>query len=159
MESTDIIHSALERYAQRGVFKGYGALGKEGGKHLYRVRWHYDSDLRIVFDGKTSTLSLPKVFPRATEVPRMLDALRAYVKRKQDQGLPDHRRIDGERAQVRLVNRGGDVTLSLKSLDGDIEYAVQKLVHLMNEIFIDFLRDGAYYEYLVAEFGAEADPM
>lgn len=134
-------------------------LGSRGGKAHYRVRWHYESDLILTFDPKTNTLRFPVLFPGVDEAPAMYKALRAYVKRRQSQDLPEHRRIDENRIKVSLSKRNGVVSLSFKSLDGDIAYATKKLVHLVHELFIDFLRDGPYYDYLVDEFGAEADPM
>lgn len=155
----EIVADALKHYAERGVFRGFGAQGKRSGKYHYRIRWHYESDITLTFDPKTKTLRFPALFPDVGSHAGMYDALRGYVKRRKSDALPDHRRLDTERIDVRLVNRGGVVSLSVKSLDGDIEYAVRKLVHLVHEIFIDFLRDGQYYEYLVEAFGAEADPM
>ena len=158
-KSSDIVADALSHYASRGVFRGFGATGTQGGKAVFRIRWHYDSDLTLTYDKKTKTIRFPYLFPNVDADEAMYTALRAYVKKRCDQALPDHRRIDENRVKVSLTKRSGVVSLSFKSLDGDIEYATKKLVHLVHELFIDFLRDGPYYDYLVAEFGAEADPM
>ncbi|MFN3164846.1 MAG: hypothetical protein ACE37N_15550 [Pseudohongiellaceae bacterium] len=40
--------------------------------------------------------------------------------------LPDHRRCDAQRVALRPYNRGGSVALTLRSLDGDVEYLVRK---------------------------------
>jgi hypothetical protein len=48
------------------------------------------------------------------------------------------------------------VALTLAVLDGDVEYAVKKLVSLVNEIYLDFLSSGLYFEWLVDTF--ELDP-
>ena len=57
---------------------------------------------------------------------------------------------------MRTYNRGGDVALTLRSLDGDVEYLVTRLVALVNEIYLDFLSSGLYFEWLVETF--ELDP-
>jgi hypothetical protein len=41
-------------------------------------------------------------------------------------------------------------------LDGDLDYAVNKLVSLVNEIYLDFLSSGLYFDWLVETF--ELDP-
>ena len=155
----ETINDALSHYAARGVFRGFGALGMKSGKARYRIKWHYESDLILTYDPKTNTIRFPNLFPNVDSDEAMYTALRAYLKKRLDQVLPDHRRIDEARVKVSLTKRNGVASLSFKSLDGDLEYATKKLVHLVHEMFIDFLRDGPYYDYLVAEFGAEADPM
>ena len=39
------------------------------------------------------------------------------------------------------------------------EYAVRKLVHLINEIYLTFLTDGKYFDYLVETFNLDPDRM
>ena len=62
-----------------------------------------------------------------------------------------------EKGQMRCGNRKGDVSLTLTSLDGDYEYATRKLVNLVHEIFLVFLYDGRYYDYLVETFDLDPD--
>ena len=49
--------------------------------------------------------------------------------------------------------------LVLKIKDGDGEYAVRKLIHLVNEIYLTFLADGKYFDYLVETFNLDPDRM
>ena len=57
---------------------------------------------------------------------------------------------------LKTYNRGGDVALTMTVLDADVDYAVNKLVALVNEIYLDFLSSGLYFDWLVETF--ELDP-
>jgi hypothetical protein len=37
--------------------------------------------------------------------------------------------------------------------DGDYEYATRRLIHLVNELFLAFLREAQYVEYMVTHVG------
>jgi hypothetical protein len=87
----------------------------------------------------------------------MYRELKGFIKARHAAELPDHRRIDSRKAHVVAYNRGGNVTLSLRVINGDDEYGARKLIHLVHEIFLTFLLDGRYYEYLVENFDLDPD--
>jgi len=41
-------------------------------------------------------------------------------------------------------------------LDDDLDYSVRKLIGLVNEIYLDFLSSGLYFDWLIETF--ELDP-
>ena len=41
----------------------------------------------------------------------------------------------------------------------DLVYCVQKFVHLVNELYVTFLADGSYFDYLVETFDLDPDRM
>lgn len=47
--------------------------------------------------------------------------------------------------------------MTLQVQDGDIEYAAPKLVSILNEIYLDFLSSGLYFDWLIETF--ELDPV
>ena len=67
---------------------------------------------------------------------------------------PDHRRIDRRRARLLCSNRRDNVVVTMTVLENEFEYATRKLIHATNEIFMIFLRDGPYAEYIHEVFGA-----
>jgi hypothetical protein len=71
--------------------------------------------------------------------------------------LPAHRRVDAAKAHLSTGNRRGNFSLTIIVNDGDFEYAVRKLIHTVHEIFLTFLVDGPYYEYMVEHLGLEQD--
>jgi hypothetical protein len=86
----------------------------------------------------------------------MYRALKTWLAARQDEALPDHRRCDRNKVALKTYNRGSDVALTLHVLDGDVDYAVKKLVNLVNEIYQDFLSSGLYFDWMVETF--ELDP-
>ena len=49
------------------------------------------------------------------------------------------------------------MALTLHMLDGDVDYGVRKLVALVNEIYLDFLSSGLYFDWLVETFDLDPD--
>ena len=53
------------------------------------------------------------------------------------------------KARVHCRNRSGNVSLALTVKDGDYEYGTRKLIHMVHEIFLVFLSDGPYGDYMI----------
>lgn len=155
----DAVSATLEDYAARGVFRAFGRGPSSRGKHEFRLVWHRDQKLRLVFDSRSDTLRFPDLLPEMPNDSAVFKELKAFVKSRQGASLPDHRRIDPERAQVRLYNRGGTVSLNLKVLDGDFEYGTQRLVTLVHELFVSFFTESHGYEYLIETFELDPDDI
>ncbi|MEI7931811.1 MAG: hypothetical protein WCI21_01980, partial [Alphaproteobacteria bacterium] len=71
--------------------------------------------------------------------------------------LPDHRRIDETRAELTLRRKANALTLAVRSLDGDLEYACRKLVNVANEVLLDFLSSSAYDHYKIQGLGVDPE--
>ena len=78
-------------------------------------------------------------------------ALRRFLEGRAADGVPEHRRIDPRRARVRVRNRGGAVSIELEAAPGQLTYAVERAVKLLNEVFLSFLA-GPYDAYMVRVF-------
>ena len=83
-------------------------------------------------------------------------ALRRFLEGRAADGVPEHRRVDPGRARVRVRNRGGAVSIELQAAPGELTYAVERAVKLLNEIFLSFLA-GPYDAYMVRVFGAREE--
>ncbi len=59
--------------------------------------------------------------------------------------------------EITPLNFGGAITLSLQSLDGDLEYALRKRIHLLNELYTDFLATQAPFGWLIESSGLDPD--
>jgi len=140
----------LQSYADRGVFRGFSANGS-----TFRMVWHYDRTFEMRLDARRRTLRFPVLLPGVPA--NMYEEFRTYIASRHSAELPEHRRVDAARARLRCVNREGAVSLGITSLDGDLAYSTRKLIHTVHEIFLGFLRDGPYYEYLVEQFGLDPD--
>ena len=128
------------------------------GKSTYRLIWHKNRPFELAIDtakGEFRFINLLPELPAASPVYR---GLKAFVKARQADDLPEHRRIDPDKAEVRLHSRQGNVSLILTSPD-DLEYGARKVIHLVQEIFLSFLAEGLNLEYAVETFELDPDTM
>lgn len=152
----EIVASALEEYAARGIFRGFSRGPVAGGKAAFKIVWHYDCIFELIFDSARSAFRFPFVLGDVPADSPMYKEFKAFVRSRQSAELPDHRRIDRGKVEIRLYNRDGTISLRFRVKDGDIEYGVRRMINLVNEIFLAFLPDGPYYDYLVQTF--DLDP-
>jgi len=144
-----VVASILEDYARRGVFAAYRPTKTQAQKADFLVQWHFRQILTIRLDATKGTLSLVNFLPHASAVPNIRRELAAFLRRSAAADRPSHRRIDPMKARVSCDQRKENISLRFNVLDDDYEYATRKLVHLVNEIFLDFLREAHYVEYMV----------
>jgi hypothetical protein len=144
--------SVLRRYADRGLFRGFGARGA-GDRVEYRFSWHAPWPHVLVVDAVRRTVTLSDLLPEVPYRSEMERALRRFLTQRGSAALPEHRRIDPGRTQVRARNRRGFVSIELQAAPGELAYTVEKAVKLLNEIFLSFLA-GPYDAYMVRVFGA-----
>jgi hypothetical protein len=150
----EAVSRILQHYADRAVFRGFSPGVVKKGKAAFKILWHRDRQFDLIVDTRSRTMSFPLLLPDFEA--SMIRELNAFLVSRQSKNLPEHRRIDTKKAVVRSTTRGGNVGLTL-ALKGDhYEYGIQKLIHLVHEIFLTFLSEGRYYEYQVETF--ELDP-
>ncbi len=153
----DLIDRILKTYAEKGVFKGYARLEHTSSVARYRIRWFYQRAMDISFDRKRKSIALPDFLPSTDIEPALTPALRAFLKRFSEK--PEHRRVDETRAQLTLRKKGNALTLAIRSLDGDLDYACRKLVHIANEVFLDFFGNHAYDQYKMDALGVDPEQI
>lgn len=157
LPSMEVVARTLEEYAARCVFRGFSRGPINGGKAAFKIAWHRDCMFDFVFDSARSSLRFSTVLPNVPADSSMYKELKAFIKSRQSGELPDHRRIDRTKVEIRPYNRGGNVSLTFRVKDGDIEYGVRRLIYFVNEIFLVFLQDGLYYDYMVETFDLDPD--
>lgn len=160
MGSARRVGDLLEDYARRGVFRAFSRHdgGKGGARSAqYRLRWHRDQVFQWVWSEPRQTLRIGCVLPAVAAKSSMYREFRAWLVARQDAALPAHRRCDPAKIALKTYNRGGEVALTAHVLDGDVDYAVTKLVALVNEIYLDFLASGLYFEWLIETFDLDPD--
>ncbi len=158
-DASEAVARALEAYAQRGVFRGFSKIGAKGGKATFRMLWHRDRFFDVILDLRRATIRIPVVLPEVPAQSAMYRSFKEFVNDRQAESLPDHRRIDPEKVAVKYRNTGGEIAITFTVLDGDFEYGAQKLIHLVHEIYLLFLQDGPYYEYMVEHLGLDPDAV
>jgi hypothetical protein len=155
----DIVAAVLADYAERRVFHGFSRGPISGGKASFQIAWHRGRVFELTFDVRAHTLRLPELLTGIQAESSMGEDLKAFIQSRQSDQLPDHRRLDARKIQTRTYTRSGNILLVMKVKDGESEYAVRKLVHLINEIYLTFLTDGKYFDYLVETFNLDPDRM
>ncbi len=143
----------LQEYADRGIFRGFGASVDRNGNLECRFLWHAPEPHRLRFDPRRRAFVSVDLLPGIPYPSAMDRALRAYVAGRGSEDLPEHRRLDPAKANAGCRNRAGSVSIEVRCLDGDFEYATTRAVKLVNEVFLDFLA-GPYDGYMIEHFGA-----
>jgi len=87
----------------------------------------------------------------------MYREFKQFIASRQSKDVPEHRRIDPRRVNIRISNRAGNIGLTFTVRNNDYEYATRKLINLVQEIYLGFLYDGPYYDYMVETFHLDPD--
>ena len=153
--SIDQVNSLLEDYAKRGVFRGFSRQSSRDGVLSFKVVWFYNRVFDLIVDTRKKTISIPVALPRLPD--NIYADFKAFVHSHHNEDLPEHRRTEKAKARLRCANRGGNVSVGLTVRDGDYEYALQRLIHLVHETFVIFLSDGRYRDYVVEQLGANPE--
>ena len=153
MIARETVLACLQRYADRGIFRGFGAGPTRRGDLECRFLWHAPTPHRLRFEPRRRALVFVDLLPGIPYPSAMDRALRSYVAARRSEDLPEHRRLDRAKANAGCRNRAGSVSIELRCLDGDFDYATNRAVKLVNEVFLDFLA-GPYDAYMVEHFGA-----
>ena len=119
--------------------------------------WHRGQTFELHVADESMTF--PVVLPQTPARSAMMKEYRAFVARFASAELPEHRRIDAAKVKLRCVASGGAAGVEAVVRDGDWEYAVKKLIHVVHETYLVFLYDGAYYDYLIETFDLDPDQM
>ena len=121
--------------------------------------WHRDQLFELILDVPRKTLRFPVVLPEVPADSAMYGEFKEFIASRFSEAMPEHRRLDPKKVRIRPGNRSAAVSLTLTALDGDFDYSVRKLIHLVHEVYMDFLLDGRYYEYMVETFNLDPDRM
>lgn len=155
----EAVAAILENYANRAVFRGFSRGPARTGRAVFKMMWHRDRLFELLVDVPRKILRFPVVLPEIPARSDMYAELCDFVRSRQSEALPEHRRVDPAKTAFRCGNKAGNVSLTAGVKDGDFEYAARKIVHLVHEIYMDFLMDGRYYDYLVETFNLDPDKM
>ena len=152
-----LVGDTLEEYARRGIFQGFARQRESRQQGEFRVLWHRGQRFEWTWDGGKRSLRIACVLPEVPARSAMYRQFKAWLKGRQDESLPEHRRCDPDKVLLKTYNRGGNVAMTMQLLDGDTEYGVRKLVALVNEIYLDFLSSGLYFDWLIETFDLDPD--
>jgi len=115
--------------------------------------WFRNRNYEFVVDTKKASIVCPVVLPQVDAA--LYAKLKTFLKSRQSDEVPTHRRIDPAKAKITSTNRAGNVAITLTAKDGDYEYTVRKFVNLINEVFQVFLHE--HFDYQVEAFDLDPD--
>lgn len=156
-KAVELVTAILEEYAQKAVFRGFSAHPGSKGQAAYRMVWHHDRPYELLLDVPAKTLRFRDVLPGVPTRSPMYSQLRAFLKERQSGELPEHRSVNPKKARLTVHNIRGNVSVKLTLKDGDFDYATRRIVHIVHEIFMIFLVDGPYFDYMVEQLGLDPD--
>jgi len=146
----DAVRAALEDYAKRGVFSGFGQTDAPRGKTVFSFVWLHDRPMELSLDPAKSELRFDRILPGVKAgTPLALDLKRLIEKLTSDE-VPQYRRVDPQRAALACSNRQDHLTVTMKVKRDEFEYAVNRMVNVAHELFVH-LRS-AWPEYLMEYF-------
>lgn len=149
--------SLMEEYAKRGVFRGFTKQPERDGVVTFKLTWHRDRIFDVTVDTRKKSIVLPVLLANVPSRSALYKDFKAFLQAHHDATLPDHRRMDRGKAFLRCANRRGNVCVTVVVRDGDYEYGLMRLIHLIHETFVLFLVNGMYRDYLVEELGVDPD--
>jgi hypothetical protein len=152
---TAAVSGALQRYATRGVFRGFSMRPGQGGRRDFRFTWLTREPTVISYDRTAHALIFKRLLPAAGSYPGLSGELKRVVDEHQGRAVPQHRRIDARRVRLRCALRRGDFSLTLTVRGSHHAYAVQRGLNLVNQIFL--LLQANYPEYLIECFGFSSE--
>jgi hypothetical protein len=152
-----LVTAILEGYAAKAVFRGFSAQPDRTGHGVYRMVWHHDRRFELLLDVAGKTLQFPDVLPGVPARSAMYRELKAFLRMRQSGELPEHRSVNPAKARLATGNKRGTVSITITVKDRDFDYATRKIVHIVHEIFLIFLVDGPYFEYMVEHLGLDED--
>ncbi len=141
-----IIRKTLQAYADRGIFCGFSEVKPGRFKFVWVI--HHQMELNVDIPNKE--LRFKQLLPGVAAGSELSSELKKFIQQKHDSDLPEHRRIDPQKAEVSTSIRGGFVSLALKVKGQEYAYGVNKIVNLVHELFV-YLRE-VHPDYLVENF-------
>jgi hypothetical protein len=155
------VHTVLQTFAERAVFRAYSPGPKRGARATYKMLWHRDRNFELILDTRNRTLTFPCVLPEIPPRSSMDSEFRAWVAERQSATIPEHRRIDPAKCSLSCTNKKGDlgVTLTLEGPNPDWEYGARQIINLVHEVYLWFINDGRYYTYMIDTFDLDPDHM
>jgi hypothetical protein len=155
--SSAVVTETLAAYAERGIFRAFGDRPSRNGRFQYSFRWHTEIPLNVTYDPLRRELVFCDILPAVGSRSAMSRDLHAFVEGSSSPALPAHRRIDRRRMRAALAHRGRSVSLVVVLEHAHLEYGVRRAVNLVHELFVQFLRQPMYFQYMVDHFGADPD--
>lgn len=147
------VTEALQRYADRGVFRGFTASPIARKRIEYRFLWLTKKPMTAVFDPASLRLTFPSLLPQLDR--QAAARMKAVIEERSSKAAPAHKRIDARRARISGAVRKGDFSVAVETRGKNHDYAVSRALNVINELFVTLQEH--HPEYLIEQFGFSAE--
>ena len=143
----------LEAFSDRGVFEGFSEGAATHEQLRFNLVWLQKKRFELLVDPVNRTVTVPMVLPNVPARSLLDRNWRRFVKACASAQKPPHRRIDPAKIAMGCVKSRGALGVRFSLLDDDVDYALQRLIHLVHETYVLFLLEGIYLDYCIKQFG------
>ena len=149
------VRDRLQQYADRGVFRGLAEESVRAGRHRFRFLWLTSTPFTLVYAPATGAFVFPKLLPNVPPRSSVGVAIRRFVVSRNTYDLPEHRRVDPDRATVACYVKHGSLSVRIVAKANQHGYAARRAVNLIHEIFMQL--QTYFPEYMWENFDASQD--
>jgi len=147
----------IDDYVARGVFRAMALPSGKSGSEVFRIVWFRNRTMGLEVDARRGRVRLSDVLPPVAPRSKLYRDLRAWLRSREAPELPAHRRIDPAQFRTAFRISGGSVQLVITCETGDTTLGARKLLHLANELYLDFLAAPERYEWILEAFDLDPD--
>ncbi len=147
----------MEHYVAKRVFSGMPRKEVNRETISYFLKWHMGRIFELKINRKTQKVSFPKVLTDVEKGSKLDKDFRCFVKSLVGENIDKHRRLAKSYKSVRVINRSGNLSLSVAYDADDSATVISRIIAVVHQIYTLFLRNGGYDEYLVDSFGIDLD--
>jgi hypothetical protein len=151
------VGALIDDYVARGVFRAVAVPSATAGCENFRIVWFRNQAMDLAVDARRGRARLRDLLPPIAPRSKLDRELRAWLRSREAPDLPAHRRLDPAQFRTALRHAAGRMELVIASQGGDSALAVRKLLHLVNELYLDFLAAPQRYDWIVETFDLDPD--
>ncbi len=111
--------------------------------------------MTLTYEPRRGALTFTNLLPGVGVTPMLRRDLKALIDECRSRAVPPHKRIDARRARLSTSTRRGQLSITLTVRGRHDEYAVQRGLNLVNDLFV--LLRATYPDYLSEHFGLPAE--
>ncbi len=135
LKETEYVRGRLQHYTERGIFSGLREMPVRNDKYRFSFRWLLASQFLLIWDEPKRQFLFEGLLP-GLPYPSFLDReLRRFIMERSSATLPEHRRIDSEKAMLSYSNRSACGQIGLELKQGDITYGLRSTLTVINDLF------------------------
>lgn len=148
------LQSVIDNFVARGVFNAKGPQVGRDGVPTWQVLWF--GGHVMAFTNHADETQVAPLLPALDARSRLYRDLRSWLIAQQSDELPPYRRLDPAQYALTLRNRGGAVSLSVRTAVEPAE-RLRQTVRLVHAMYVDFLNGPGRLDWVTEAFGLDPD--